>query len=83
MCVLFDITKLTNLTVTEINDNYTYTVLYTQTRRNIISNFTIEMFQARLISEINQHLIKREWIGSMHNQLDMDVYCKKFLKVCN
>ena len=83
MCVLFDITKLTNLTVTEINDNYTYTVLYTQTRRNIISNFTIEMFQAWLISEINQHLIKREWIGSMHNQLDMDVYCKKFLKVCN
>ena len=46
------------------------------------------MFQARHISEgirdksMPDNILKEgmDWI---HNQLDMDEYCKKFLKVCN
>ena len=51
------------------------------------------MFQARHISEgirdkstPDNNIILKEFINGMdwiHNQLDMDEYCKKFLKVCN
>ena len=50
-----------------------------------LSNFTIEMFQVRLISEgiSDKSTSDTEGMDWIHNQLDMDEYCKKFLKVCN
>ena len=56
-----------------------------------LSNFTREMFQARLISEgirdksTPDNILKvfingLDWIN---NQLDMEEHCEKFLKVCN
>ena len=52
---------------------------------------TIELFQARLISEgirdnSTPDNILKEFINGMdwiNNQLDMEEHCKKFLKVCN
>ena len=46
--VQFDITKLRNLIVSKINDNYAGLHRLIETS---IPNFTIEMFQTRLISE--------------------------------
>ena len=50
-----------------------------------LSNFTIEMFQVRLISEEirDKSTPDKEGMDWIHNQLDMDEYCKKFMKVCN
>ena len=50
-----------------------------------LSNFTVEMFQARLVSEQirDKSTPDKEGMNLIHNQLDMDEYCKKFLKVFN
>ena len=82
--VLFHITNLRNLIL----------LLYTGLHRLIetsLPNFTIEMFQARLISEgirdkSTPDNILKEFINGMdwiHIQLDMEEQCRKFLEVCN
>ena len=56
-----------------------------------LPNFTTEMFQAWLTSEgirdkSTPDNILKEFINGMdwiHNQLDMEEHCKKFLEVCN
>ena len=86
--VQVDITKLRNLIVSKINDNYAGLHRLVETS---LPNFTIEMFQARLISEgirdkSTPDNILKEFINGMdwiHNQLDMEEHCKKFLEVCN
>ena len=86
--VQFDITKLRNLIVSKINDNYAGLHRLVETS---LPNFTIEMFQVRLTSEgirdkSTPDNILKEFINGMdwiNNQLDMKEHCKKFLKVCN
>ena len=83
----FDITKLRNLIVSKLNDNHAGLHRLVETS---LPNFTIEMFQARIILEgirgkwtpdkILKFINGVDWI---HNQLDMEEYCKKFLEVCN
>ena len=43
------------------------------------------MFQARFISEgiRDKSTPDKEGMDWIHNQLDMDEYCRKFLNVCN
>ena len=69
---------------------YNYAGLHRHIETSLL-NFKIELYQTRVISEgikdkstpdniLKAFLTGMDWI---HNQLDMEEHCKKFLEVCN